>query len=801
MLKLFKGKKWIAYLMTAMITFTGIGPISVYAKDDVKATVKDLTVNEVTKVKTQNSNEADLQILATSDVHGRFMPYDYAVNEANMQGSLTQVMTAVRKFRQENPNNTILVDAGDVIQDNSASLFINDERNPMMIGFNEIKYDAWTLGNHEFNYGVPVLEKIMKQFKAADGKPNSVLGGNVYKPDGSRLAAPYKIINTKGGIKVGLIGMVTPNISRWDSANLKGYKVTNPIPETKKAIKEIRNKVDVLIAVDHMGENNEYGVQGSGLKDLAEACPELDAIVGGHEHSRIPGDYYYNGKIYTGEEATENIRNNGILIVEPYKWARSISQINIKLTKKNGKYVIENKAKNITSKIYDMSDKKGQNVNFQSDKNLASKLESYNKRAIDDASKIVGELKGGDLVKPNEIRGIPTSQIEETPMINLINKVQMFYGEKMINHKIDVAATAVSRISGNIKQGKIRRCDVSLIYKFDNTIYVLKVTGKQLKKYMEWSANYYNKFNKGDLTISFNPDVRGYNYDMFTGVNYKIDISKPVGSRIVDLNKNGKPIKDTDELYMTVNDYRAKSHLLKSGEIFKEGEKLPELIGISADPKYGLDDGRIRDLIGKYIIEENGGVIYPQVQGNWKIIGYKWDANKRNYVVDLINKGKLSLHSTRDGRTKNIKSITWEDVLKAGYGKDLNQYKPTKPIVKPTVPKKEQIKPMTNVNNNVLSNKVVYIVKSGDTLKQISKKYGVAFSKIAKCNNIKNPNMIFVNQRIVIPGYVIYSIKQGDTLKKIGSRYHVSYRRIARYNNIKNVNMIFINQNLVIPTI
>lgn len=799
MLKLLKNKRWTAYFLTFMITFTGVGPISVCAKEKDNLKIKDLTVNEVITKKTDNVNEAMLQILATSDVHGRFMPYDYAVNEANMQGSLTQVFTAVRKFRDENPNNTVLVDAGDVIQDNSSSLFINDEKNPMMLGFNEIGYDAWTLGNHEFNYGVPVLEKVMKQFKAADGKSNSVLGGNVYKPDGSRLASPYKIVNTKGGIKVGLIGMVTPNITKWDSANLKGYKVTNPITETKEAIKEIKDKVDVIIAVDHMGENNEYGIKGSGVKDLAEACPELTAIVCGHEHSKIEGDYYYKGKIYTKEEATEDIRNKGTLIVEPYKWARSISQINIKLTKKNGEYKVENKAKDITSNIYDMSDKYGKNIQFKSDENLASKLDSYNKRAIDDASKVVGELKGGDLVKPNEIKGIPTCQIEETPMINLINKVQMIYGEKMIGHKIDVSSTAVSRINGNIKEGKIRRSDVALIYKFDNTVYVLKVTGKQLKEYMEWSARYFNQFKDGDLTISFNPNIRSYNYDMFRGINYKIDISKPEGSRIVDLNKNGKAIKDTDELYLTVNDYRAKTHLLKNGEVFKEGEKLPELIGISGDPKYGLGDGRIRDLIGKYIIEEKGGVISPEVENNWEVIGNKWDKDKRRCVVDLINNGKLTLHSTRDGRTQNVKSITWEDVIKSGHANGSEVCKPTKPEVKPTIPEVKPINPTTNTNDNNSWNKVLYVIKDGDTLKKISAKYHISYEKIAKYNNIKDPNMIFVNQKIVIPGYVIYNVKEGDTLKNIGSKYHVSYGKIAKYNNISNPNMIFVNQKLIIP--
>jgi len=169
------------------------------------------------------ADHISLQVIATSDSHGRFLPYDYAINSPNTMGSLAQIATAVNQFRSENPDGTIVVDAGDIIQDNSASLFLNDEVNPMVLAMNQIGYDTITLGNHEFNYGIPTLKKIMKQFKG------TVLCGNVYETNGTRLAAPYAIVE-RDGIKIGIIGMVTPNITRWDSANLAGYKVTKNYP-------------------------------------------------------------------------------------------------------------------------------------------------------------------------------------------------------------------------------------------------------------------------------------------------------------------------------------------------------------------------------------------------------------------------------------------------------------------------------------------------------------------------------------------------------------------------------------------
>ena len=184
----------------------------------------------------------DLQILATSDTHGKFDPWDYAANKADASGSVAQQATAIKQCRTRN---TLVVDAGDTIQANSAELFLNDDLHPMVAAMNAIGYDIWTTGNHEYNYGMDVLKKVMGQQKA------KVLTGNVYAPDGTPLADGYTIIK-KGTVKIGVIGMVTPNIIRWDAKNLEGWKVTNPVDESRKIIDKIKDQVDVLIGVMHI---------------------------------------------------------------------------------------------------------------------------------------------------------------------------------------------------------------------------------------------------------------------------------------------------------------------------------------------------------------------------------------------------------------------------------------------------------------------------------------------------------------------------------------------------------------------
>ena len=183
--------------------------------------------------------------------------------------------------------------------------------------------------------------------------------------------------------------------------------------------------------------------------------------------------------------AYNEAKSKGTIIIEPNKWGQTLGQINIKLTKgSNGKYVISNKGNDITTNLYDMSIK-GQTP-VKADPAMVKDLESYNKTAIDDANTPIGTLKDGNLVKANEVKGIDQAKVEPTAMIDLINKVQLYYGEKIVNHKIDVSAAAAFKDGANILEGTIKKCDTANIYKFDNTLYVFKITGAQLKKYMEW---------------------------------------------------------------------------------------------------------------------------------------------------------------------------------------------------------------------------------------------------------------------------------------------------------------------------
>ncbi len=559
-----------------------------------------------------------IRIIGTSDLHGKFMPWDYALNAASTSGSMAQLATAIAQYRTDA---TLLVDAGDTIQDNSADIFIGgDDVHPMIQAINALKYDVWVTGNHEYNYGMDVLKKTV-----ADLEPK-VLTGNVLDSEGNPIADGYAIFEVDG-VRVAVIGMVTPNITRWDAVNLKDCTVKDALAETRAIIDAIQGQYDVLVGVFHMGVENEYGVANSGVTDILNACPEFDVMVSSHEHAQIP---------------SRDI--NGVLVVQNKNQAQTMSVIDLTLEKDGeGWKVVDKTAESIAIS------------GFEPDPALAELLTPYDEMARTDAEQVIGTLAEGALAAENEMGPIPTAQMEDTALIDLINEVQMYYTGA------PVSAAALFTMDANMYPGDIHKCDMSLIYKYTNTLYKLHMNGAQLKKYMEWSVSYYNTWKPGDLTISFSPNIRAYNYDMFAGVNYVVNVANEPGSRIENLTwPDGTPVKDDDEFDIAVNNYRATSQLLAPGTIYEEGD-MPTLLEIDVRG----DIGGVRELIRDYIVNVKGGTIVPECDHNWKIVGNEWDEALHQQVVELVQEGVLVIPTSEDGRTPNVQSITEEDLQNA----------------------------------------------------------------------------------------------------------------------------------------
>lgn len=609
----FNLKKLVAYVV-ALTLIVGNLPIK-----SIKAATKELTTKTI-------------QILATTDLHGKFVPYDYA-RATRSDGGLTQIATLVNSEREKNPN-TVLVDNGDNIQGNYNHLFLDDEKNPMMTAMNYIGYDAFSLGNHEFNFGINRLDKITNQLDKAE-----VLCANLYKGS-ERAFSPYMIKTLEDGIKVAVIGVVTPHIDRWDGPNLAGYTPTNPTEEVKEVIKEIKAEggADVYVVTAHMGFESEYG-KGDSAKEVAEANPDVDVIIMGHSHTP-------NLKKTVGDT----------ILIQPTNNAGSLGKVELKLTKENGEYKVTSKEGSFIS-----------TSNVQEDTGLVNLLKGYDERAKDDANQVIGKLDGSSLADENEIADIPESLVRDQGITDFVNEVQLYNSAKHLSDKgIDpnnvylVSAAALFDADSNMNSGDIRKSDVSKIYKYDNKLYTIKTTGKQLKSFMEWTSSIYNTFKNGDLTVSLNEKIRLYQYDMFTGVSYEINLANEPGSRIenIKFQKDGKVVEDNDVVYLSVNNYRYDSVLVGLG-VFEPGthEKIYDTNNDS------ISD--MRDLITDYITNTKGGTIQRNIDNNWKLTGVKYDEELRAEAVRLVKEGKLQIPKSEDGRTPNVRSLTWNDVLSA----------------------------------------------------------------------------------------------------------------------------------------
>ncbi len=627
-----------------------------------------------------------VQILITTDTHGRFMPHDYSRNEPNDAGSLAQAATLIYLLRAQYLHNTIVVDDGDFAQGNFQDLFVN-EANPMAVAMNEIGYDVITLGNHEFNYGIPALNNLVKQFN----QPDRVLCGNVFAPEGQRLFPLSTVVTTSQGVTVGFIGTVSPNITRWDAAHLTGYQVTSPVEETREAARALRPNVDLLIALTHMDLYPEYGTPGSGALELAAACPELDAIIGGHGHKDLPSTYYFEGTNYTGDAATEEIRREGLLFIESRKWADAVGRILFTLTRDNGStWRLADRAHDITSTNMLI---KTEERTIQPDDDLLELLQPFHQRAVERAERIIGTLEGGPLVPPNEINGLYPARIQPTALISLINAVQIHAGNRLLpNRPVEASFTAAFVDQANLQPGPIRYADVALIYPYDNALYLLELNGAQLRRFLEWNAAYFNTWQPGDLTLSFNPERWGYSFNMPAGIHYAIDVAQPLGTRIQELTRaDGSPIADDDTLVVAVNNHLANTLLLMPGPIFSKGEKLPLLL-MRSDENEAMNALTIRELIVDYIENVCGGSLEAKTDNTWHITGADWDPAQRAIAIEQINAGKISTRAP-DAPVPFTQPITTTQLKVAGLLSEPTPNPTPTPTPKPKPTSKPRPKP------------------------------------------------------------------------------------------------------------
>jgi len=597
--------------------------------------------NEEFHNKWNNIETVDVEIIATSDLHGWFVPWDFSTDTEYTRGSLTYIAQTIKEHR-ENNENLIYVDCGDAVQANYVEYFINDDKNPMVEAFNYLNCDVWTFGNHEYNFNRELRQNLIDDFEG------TILSGNVYEKATGKRYLPATTVIEKDGIKIGFIGITTPLITEFENGkdSLDGLEIINPLVEIKKAISELKaENVDSIIGILHMGLDEENNVEGSGVKEIAKAFPEFDAIIAGHAHANISKEVV-----------------NDVLIMEPYKYGQAIGFVNLTFEKSFNGVKLINK------------DVRTENVTNKEDEELVELMEPYKKELRAFVNTPIGTLINSDLSKKDEIKGISSVYTESTGILNLLSAASQYYTDA------DVIILNTDAENAGFKVGNVSIKDISSSYTYSGgEITTYKITGADLKLLLEYSADYFNQIEEGDLTISYNPERRLSKYstdNIAGGVTYTIDLTKASGSRIKDLSLiteynndgsiklvNGKPvtslIADDQEIILGTNSYSFNKWIGKGGSI--ENRNYTPIF--NSFTQWG-DNGTVRELTIRYIKEVlNGKINGDNYNINTWNIYTGVDKNSKEYkkAVELINSGKIELPKLENGRT-NVKSISVNDL-------------------------------------------------------------------------------------------------------------------------------------------
>ena len=537
--------------------------------------------------------EVSIKILGTSDVHGRVMAWNYAADEEDKSGSYAQISTLVKKIREKNKN-VILVEVGDAIQDNWIEKFAMTPKHPIPEILNYMGYDIFVPGNHEFNFGMPTLSNILRDMKCKKLTANLYYHENVendtnFSKDKSRYLDATTIIE-KEGVKIGIIGLSTPMSAQFeeDTGYLNDFYFVSPIKEAQKQIKKLKEEgANAIVVVAHMGIENENGIPETGVRDLANAVPEIDVIVAGHMHQNIPKEII-----------------NGVLITEPHRYGTFVSEVDLKfgVDDKNIKLISKD---SITISV----------KNEESDEKIEEIYKPFHHRLCVIADEEIGETLN-DMVPKEKHHGVSAAFGKDTGMSSFITDVELYYSGA------DVVSFAYNYENVRLDKGKIRRKDIVYNYRYtggDVTIY--KMTGKQLKDYMEWAADYFDTVQNGDTEYRYNLERANGKYvtfDIFGGVKYKIDLRNEKGNKITNLMLvNGIKITPNMKLKVGMNAYRFEQ-LARKGGIF-DGQNIPVLW--ASKEAIGNIKGTIQNMMIDYIRNVKNGVIDGKSHNNWEIIG------------------------------------------------------------------------------------------------------------------------------------------------------------------------------------
>jgi 2',3'-cyclic-nucleotide 2'-phosphodiesterase/3'-nucleotidase len=574
----------------------------------------------------------ELSILATSDVHTHYLPYDYFTDNPVETDGLVKVATAIQQERDKNPN-ILLFDDGDNIQGTPLGDYLaknppqGKDISPIMRLLNAMNYDAMSLGNHEFNFGLDYLNTIIR------GSRFPVLCANVVNPQTRAPSfTPYTILNrsfvddtgAKQTVRIGVMGLVPPQILAWDGANLKGKVDALDGPETaRKYVPEMRAKgADIVVILAHSGIDD--GLRRGREENFAwylTEIPDVDVVISGHAHLKFPGPAYAKIKGVNLENGTIN----GVSTLMPSCFGDTLGVINLTLKYENGKW----RRAATASKLIPMYDTVARKSLFAADENLSALLAEEHKATVAYIRSPVGGNGANGAVLTAPLTSF-FALVKDDYSVQIINEAQTWYVRETLKNTpyagLPILSVAAPFKAGgrqgpgyytNVSAGPLAIKNIADLYVYSNTIVIVQVTGADIKEWLEMSAGQFNQITsavRGEQLL-INDSFPTYNYDVIDGITYTIDVSQsaryrtngelqnPGSRRILDIRYQGRLIQDTDVFAVATNNYRAYG-----------GGNFP---GVSPSKIIFASPDENRQVILKYL--EYAKRIEPRADDNWKL--------------------------------------------------------------------------------------------------------------------------------------------------------------------------------------
>ena len=556
-------------------------------------------------VAAKNTKTVKIKVIETSDVHGHFFPYDF-MEKKPIRGTLTRANSYISRQRKKyGADNVLLIDNGDILQGQPCVYWSNyvmpENENIAASVINYMKYDAETVGNHDIEPGHKVYDKWIREVRCP------LLGANIVKEEYKNAEArpehiysglkPYSV-HYKNGVKIVVIGMITPAIPHWLNKSIwKGMEFEEMTACAKKWIKYVKEneKPDLIFGLFHSGLNGgiktaEY--EEDATESVAREVPGFDIIFFGHDH-QVHNQWITNK---AGEK---------VLCIDPSCYVANVAEAEISLTYNDGKL-----------------------TNKQIEGHIISVLdESIDKKMLKDFQPTIEEVKAyvnqkiGYFKNPIYTR---ESFFGNSAFTDLIHNLQMSIS------KADVSFNAPLAFDTTIDAGEVTQADMFKLYRFENLLFVLRMTGEEIRKHLEFSYDMWTNTmtSPNDHALRLNDNTKGdqqrtgfqyytFNFDSACGIDYEVDLTKPDGQKVKILRmSNGEPFDEKKWYKVVMNSYRANG----GGELLTRGAGIPQdslesrvLFHTDLDQRHYLTE-EIKRL----------GTINPEKNNNWKFVPEAW---------------------------------------------------------------------------------------------------------------------------------------------------------------------------------